>query len=127
MLNNYILNGLNNRLFCLDPVTSVKYLYLKNNSLTGAVPIWISTSKNFFDVSYNNFTETPKYSCQPSRVNLVSSYSSTTNNSDALEEGLFEVDKVHTDDNGSDMLTKSLAKGKLKVCCSIAGMANSFS
>jgi transposase InsO family protein len=46
---------------------------------------------------------------------------------DCLEDGLFELDKVHTDDNGSDMLTKPLAKEKLKVCCSIAGMANSSS
>ena len=46
---------------------------------------------------------------------------------DAIEDGLFELDKVHTDDNGSDMLTKPLAREKLKVCCSIAGMANSSS
>ncbi|KAJ0754054.1 putative RNA-directed DNA polymerase [Helianthus annuus] len=46
---------------------------------------------------------------------------------DALEDKLFELDKVHTDDNGSDMLTKSLARQKLKICCSIAGMANSSS
>ncbi|KAJ0797294.1 putative RNA-directed DNA polymerase [Helianthus annuus] len=46
---------------------------------------------------------------------------------DALEDKLFELDKVHTDDNGSDMLTKSLAREKLKICCSIAGMANSSS
>ena len=46
---------------------------------------------------------------------------------DAIEDGLFELDKVHTDDNGSDTLTKPLAREKLKVCCSIAGMANSSS
>ncbi|CAH9096206.1 unnamed protein product [Cuscuta epithymum] len=46
---------------------------------------------------------------------------------DALEDKLFELDKVHTDDNGADMLTKVLAREKLKVCCSIAGMANSSS
>ncbi|KAJ0804413.1 putative RNA-directed DNA polymerase [Helianthus annuus] len=48
-------------------------------------------------------------------------------NRDALEDKLFELDKVHTEDNGSDMLTKSLAREKLKICCSIAGMANSSS
>jgi hypothetical protein len=46
---------------------------------------------------------------------------------DGLEDKMFELDKVHTDDNGSDMLTKILASEKLKICCSIAGMANSSS
>jgi hypothetical protein len=46
---------------------------------------------------------------------------------DAIEDKMFELDKVHTDDNGSDMLTKVLASEKLKICCSIAGMANSSS
>ena len=45
----------------------------------------------------------------------------------ALEDKMFELDKVHTDDNGSGMLTKVLASEKLKICCSIARMANSFS
>ncbi|GJX83280.1 putative RNA-directed DNA polymerase [Tanacetum coccineum] len=46
---------------------------------------------------------------------------------DAIEDGMFELNKVHTDDNASDMLTKAVAREKLKVCCSIAGMANSSS
>lgn len=46
---------------------------------------------------------------------------------DAIEDGLFELNKVHTDDNASDMLTKVLAREKLKMCCKIAGMANSSS
>ena len=46
---------------------------------------------------------------------------------DALEEGSFEVNELHTNNNGFDMLTKTLAKGKLKVCCSVTGMGNSFS
>ena len=46
---------------------------------------------------------------------------------DAIEDKMFELDKVHTNDNGSDMLTKVLASEKLKICCSIAGMANSSS
>jgi hypothetical protein len=33
------------------------------------------------------------------------------------------VEKVHTDDNDADMLTKVMTKEKLKVCCEIAGMA----
>ena len=44
---------------------------------------------------------------------------------DALEDKMFELEKVHTDDNGSDMLTKVLASEKLKICCSIVGIANS--
>ncbi|RVW22382.1 Retrovirus-related Pol polyprotein from transposon TNT 1-94 [Vitis vinifera] len=40
---------------------------------------------------------------------------------DALNDNLFELEKIHTDHNGSDMLTKSLPREKLEVCCSIAG------
>ncbi|GJY59608.1 hypothetical protein Tco_0459500 [Tanacetum coccineum] len=46
---------------------------------------------------------------------------------DAIEDGMFELNKVHTDDNASDMLTKAVAREKLKVSCSITGMANSSS
>ncbi|GJZ10844.1 retrovirus-related pol polyprotein from transposon TNT 1-94 [Tanacetum coccineum] len=46
---------------------------------------------------------------------------------DAIEDGMFELNKVHTDDNASDMLTKAVAREKLRVCSSIAGMANSSS
>nr|GEX01157.1 retrovirus-related Pol polyprotein from transposon TNT 1-94 [Tanacetum cinerariifolium] len=33
---------------------------------------------------------------------------------DAIEDGMFELNKVHTDDNASDMLTKAVAREKLK-------------
>ncbi|GJX92059.1 retrovirus-related pol polyprotein from transposon TNT 1-94 [Tanacetum coccineum] len=46
---------------------------------------------------------------------------------DAIEDGMFELNKVHTDDNASDMLTKAVAREKLKIRCSFAGMANSSS
>ncbi|GJR18120.1 putative RNA-directed DNA polymerase [Tanacetum coccineum] len=46
---------------------------------------------------------------------------------DAIEDGMFELNKVRKDDNAFDMLTKSVAREKLKVCCSIARMANSSS
>ncbi|GJY26434.1 putative RNA-directed DNA polymerase [Tanacetum coccineum] len=46
---------------------------------------------------------------------------------DAIEDGMFEINKVHTDDNASDMLTKAVAREKLKICCSFTGMANSSS
>ena len=42
---------------------------------------------------------------------------------DALNDNLFELEKIHTDHNGSDMLTKVLPKEKLEVCWSITGMA----
>ncbi|GJU24684.1 hypothetical protein Tco_1163305 [Tanacetum coccineum] len=35
--------------------------------------------------------------------------------------------QIHTDDNASDMLTKAVAREKLKICCSFVGMANSSS
>ena len=40
---------------------------------------------------------------------------------DAPNDNLFELEKILTDHNGSDMLTKSLPRVKLEVCCSIAG------
>ena len=43
---------------------------------------------------------------------------------DALNDNLFELEKILTDHNGSNMLTKSLPREKLEVCCSIAGMAS---
>nr|GEZ65984.1 retrovirus-related Pol polyprotein from transposon TNT 1-94 [Tanacetum cinerariifolium] len=46
---------------------------------------------------------------------------------DAIEDGMFELNKVHTDDNDSDMLTKAVAREKLKIWCSFVGMANSSS
>ena len=43
---------------------------------------------------------------------------------DALNDNLFEIEKIHIDNNGSDMLTKTLPREKLGVCCSIAGMVS---
>ena len=45
---------------------------------------------------------------------------------DVLDTKLLELAKVHTDDNGADMLTKALPRGKFEVCCMIAGMAVTF-
>lgn len=42
---------------------------------------------------------------------------------DVLDEKLIELEKVHTDDNGADMMTKALPRCKFEVCCGIAGMA----
>lgn len=43
---------------------------------------------------------------------------------DVLNSKLLELEKIHTDDNGSDMLTKSLPREKLEACRLVAGMAN---
>uniref|UniRef100_A0A803MBH5 Retrovirus-related Pol polyprotein from transposon TNT 1-94 n=1 Tax=Chenopodium quinoa TaxID=63459 RepID=A0A803MBH5_CHEQI len=42
---------------------------------------------------------------------------------DVLDAKFLELEKIHTDDNGSDMMTKALPRGKFETCCSIAGMA----
>ncbi|XP_039170742.1 probable LRR receptor-like serine/threonine-protein kinase At1g53430 [Eucalyptus grandis] len=60
---------------------ALDYMFLTNNSLTGAVPSWVTGSKQSLDLSYNNFTGSPVISCQQSKVNLVSSFSSNQNNS----------------------------------------------
>jgi hypothetical protein len=43
---------------------------------------------------------------------------------DTLNDKLLTLEKIHTDDNDSDMLTKALTREKLETCRSIAGMAN---
>ena len=43
---------------------------------------------------------------------------------DALNGNLFEIKKIHTGHNGSNMLMKSLPREKLGVCCSIARMVS---
>ncbi|KAI4321801.1 hypothetical protein MLD38_035141 [Melastoma candidum] len=64
----------------------LRSMFLSNNSLSGVVPPWIrSGSRKWnFDLSYNNFdfegSSTP-LSCQPTNINLISSYSSTGNDS----------------------------------------------
>jgi hypothetical protein len=42
---------------------------------------------------------------------------------DVLNSKLLELEKVHTDDNGADMMTKPLPRDKLETCNKIAGMA----
>ena len=44
---------------------------------------------------------------------------------DALNDNLFEIEKIDTNHNGSNMLTKSLPKENLGVCCSITRMVSS--
>jgi len=42
---------------------------------------------------------------------------------DALDAKLLALEKVHIDDNGVDMMTKALPKGKFDVCCEVVGLA----
>ena len=41
---------------------------------------------------------------------------------DALEDRLLELEKVHTDDNCVDMMTKTLMRSKFETCCEIVGL-----
>ncbi|XP_052207426.1 probable LRR receptor-like serine/threonine-protein kinase At1g53430 isoform X4 [Diospyros lotus] len=60
--------------------SDLDYMFLNHNSLSGEVPNWIINSKNYIDISYNNFTKSSPYGCQPSSVNLVLSHSSAESN-----------------------------------------------
>ena len=42
---------------------------------------------------------------------------------DVVSSKLLKLEKIHTDDNGSDMMTKTLPNEKLQACCKVAGMA----
>ena len=42
---------------------------------------------------------------------------------DILDAKLLELDKVHTDDNGFDMMIKVLPREKFEACCDIVGLA----
>ena len=39
-----------------------------------------------------------------------------------MNSKMLEFEKIHTDDNGSDMMTKMVTKDKLNVCCQVAGL-----
>ncbi|RWR86453.1 putative LRR receptor-like serine/threonine-protein kinase isoform X2 [Cinnamomum micranthum f. kanehirae] len=59
-------------------LSSINYMYLTNNMLTGNIPQWILSSQGRLDISNNNFTgPNPPTNCQQGNVNLVASYSST--------------------------------------------------
>ncbi|RDX62210.1 hypothetical protein CR513_59484, partial [Mucuna pruriens] len=42
---------------------------------------------------------------------------------DALDAKLLELTKVHTDDNGVDMMIKTVPRGKFEACCETAVLA----
>lgn len=41
---------------------------------------------------------------------------------DILEKKLLKLENIHTDDNGSDMMTKTLPKWKLEYCRVVSGL-----
>ena len=42
---------------------------------------------------------------------------------DVLDSKLLELEKIHTNDNGSNMMTKAFRRGKFEDCCMVAAMA----
>lgn len=44
---------------------------------------------------------------------------------EALDKKLLQLEKVHTDENGADMLTKSLPRDKLEICRQESGLVES--
>ncbi|KAM3382620.1 putative LRR receptor-like serine/threonine-protein kinase isoform X1 [Capsicum galapagoense] len=55
-------------------------MFLGNNTLSGEIPRWMFSSRENIDISYNNFSQTSASGCQPSNLNLASTYSGTLNN-----------------------------------------------
>lgn len=45
---------------------------------------------------------------------------------DILDAKLLELAKVHTYDNGYDIMSKSLPRGKFEACCDIVGITIFF-
>ncbi|RDY02478.1 hypothetical protein CR513_14057, partial [Mucuna pruriens] len=45
---------------------------------------------------------------------------------DALDDKLLKLTKIHTDNNGADMMTKALPREKFEACYEIAGLAITF-
>ena len=41
---------------------------------------------------------------------------------EVIEKNLMKLEKIHTDKNPSDMMTKVVSKGKLELCSELAGL-----
>ncbi|XP_061351364.1 probable LRR receptor-like serine/threonine-protein kinase At1g53430 [Gastrolobium bilobum] len=61
--------------------STINFMFLTNNSLSGQIPGWILNSKQNIDLSYNNFTQSTASDCQLLDVNLVSSHSPSASTS----------------------------------------------
>ncbi|KAI3968551.1 hypothetical protein MKX01_007861 [Papaver californicum] len=76
-------NRLTGDIHSLNEIPNLSYLYLTNNLLTGQIPLWITNTKQNFDLSYNNFTGPSQSGCQDSHLNKISSYASEEDQSTA--------------------------------------------
>ncbi|KAL1537954.1 putative LRR receptor-like serine/threonine-protein kinase [Salvia divinorum] len=65
----------------LQDLASMRFMFLSHNLLTGTIPGWILNSRQFMDLSYNNFTQYPSVGCLFPTVNLVASHSPSSSNS----------------------------------------------
>ncbi|KVH93122.1 Leucine-rich repeat-containing protein [Cynara cardunculus var. scolymus] len=76
----------------IGQMNDMKNLDLSFNRLTGQIPDSIARLRyDTFDLSYNNFTRSQQWNCQPSSLNLISSVPSspaTNRDSWCLREGL---------------------------------------
>ncbi|KAL8227733.1 hypothetical protein R6Q57_015317 [Mikania cordata] len=68
------------------------YIYLTENNLTGPMPAWIFSSTKDVDVSYNKFTwdSSGPNTCERGTVNVVESYSSSTNKQNNIPQCLMK-------------------------------------
>ncbi|KAH7651416.1 Non-specific serine/threonine protein kinase protein, partial [Dioscorea alata] len=60
-------------------LNSLNYLFLTDNKLTGKIPGWILDGDKKYDLSYNNFDSSNAPSECNTEVNLLSSYSTSSN------------------------------------------------
>ncbi|KXG29874.1 hypothetical protein SORBI_3004G102100 [Sorghum bicolor] len=78
-------NKLSGKVPNFGAMMALQYLYLTDNMLTGDLPAWMlknkASNKVNMDISYNDFTGNPPSECQQANVNMVSSFSSSNNNS----------------------------------------------
>ncbi|KAI9085893.1 hypothetical protein K1719_031970 [Acacia pycnantha] len=74
----------------ISDLNNLKFMFLTENLLSGKIPEWILQDKyDYFDLSYNNFSEINATVCQYNNVNLASSLSSSANTTlTCLKRGL---------------------------------------
>ncbi|AQK70370.1 putative LRR receptor-like serine/threonine-protein kinase [Zea mays] len=67
----------------LGNIISLQRLVLRNCSIYGEIPSYLGQMQylKVLDISYNDFTGNPPSECQQANVNMVSSFSSSNNNS----------------------------------------------
>ncbi|KAF9621305.1 hypothetical protein IFM89_019391 [Coptis chinensis] len=65
----------------LDSLTTLQFMYLTNNTLTGQISRWLMETRYNFDISYNNFNGTSEPSCRAYKLNAISSFPAQPANS----------------------------------------------